>query len=254
MLTAGALAGTCFLEARSDPVVRRLHLRAADAAQVPVRILLMSEIHSQPSDMSPARLGRIVAQANELHPDLIVLAGDFLGDDGLGKSYSVGAALAPLGKLRPRYGTIAVLGNHDRKEQAALRRSLGAIGVNLVEDGAVRIGPVSVGGLARRFKRTTGDLLRLPAPRILVAHMPEKFGRLPRGIDLMLAGHTHCGQIALPFYGPIVTGGDIPYAHACGIAKEGRKVLVVTAGLGTSKVPLRFAAPPDMWLITLERP
>ena len=213
----------------------------------------MSDIHSQPSDMSPARLGRIVAEANRLRPDLVVIAGDFIGDDGFGNRYSVSTAVAPLAGLQARYGTVAVLGNHDRKELPAMRRELRAAGVNLLEDRAVRIGPVSVGGLSRRFKRTASELAVFPGPRVLVAHMPDRFTKLPAGIDLMLAGHTHCGQIALPFIGPIITGGDIAHAHACGVAKEGRKLLVVTAGLGTSKVPLRIAAPPDMWLITLAR-
>jgi predicted MPP superfamily phosphohydrolase len=239
------------VEARSDPVVRTLTLRMGGGPAQPVRILLMSDIHSQPSDMSPGRLRRIVRAANALRPDLVVLAGDFLGNDGLGTPYPIGEGLAPLGGLRARYGIFAVLGNNDRPRRSLVERELRSLGVSLLEDDAVRAGPVSIGGVERRFKHTGRELLTLPAPRILVAHSPQKFPDLPSGVSLMLSGHTHCGQISLPFLGPVLTGGKIPRAYACGFAKLKGRALVVTGGLGTSTVPLRFAAPPDMWLISI---
>lgn len=67
----------------------------------------------------------------------------------------------------------------------------------------------------------------------------------------MVAGHTHCGQIALPLVGAIETASDYGKRYVCGIVREGGRTLIVGAGLGTSMVPLRIGARPDMWLIEL---
>lgn len=68
-------------------------------------------------------------------------------------------------------------------------------------------------------------------------------------MTLLLAGHTHCGQIVLPLYGPVAQVAAPRYR--CGIVHERGNMIVVTAGLGTSTVPLRFGAPPDLWVLTL---
>jgi len=67
----------------------------------------------------------------------------------------------------------------------------------------------------------------------------------------MLAGHTHCGQVAPWPFGPIVTQSRYGRRYACGVVHERGNTLIVTAGLGTSGLPLRIGAPPDLWLLTL---
>jgi predicted MPP superfamily phosphohydrolase len=81
---------------------------------------------------------------------------------------------------------------------------------------------------------------------------------LGTGFPLVLAGHTHCGQIVLPWYGPVTTRAPLAgwkplydARYRCGIvAREGRRV-VITAGLGSGTTPIRLGAPPDWWLLTL---
>jgi hypothetical protein len=68
----------------------------------------------------------------------------------------------------------------------------------------------------------------------------------------VLAGHTHCGQIVLPLIGPLETGSDYGRKYVCGVFRSGLKTLIVTAGLGTSHIPIRIGAPPDIWLISVE--
>jgi hypothetical protein len=67
----------------------------------------------------------------------------------------------------------------------------------------------------------------------------------------MVAGHTHCGQIALPLIGPISTMSRYGRRYACGVIREGGKTLVVGAGLGTSVLPIRIGVPPDLWVLEL---
>ena len=75
----------------------------------------------------------------------------------------------------------------------------------------------------------------------------------PNYVSLLLAGHTHCGQIVLPFYGPLSSVSRYGLRYNCGVIREDSKTLVVGAGLGTSVLPLRLGAVPDMWLLTLGR-
>ena len=94
------------------------------------------------------------------------------------------------------------------------------------------------------------------AARIMLSHspdvMPEIPGKSAAGfVPLVLAGHTHCGQISFPIVGALTYVSRFGNRYACGIIKEDGKVLVVGAGLGTSILPLRLGAVPDMWLLTL---
>lgn len=68
----------------------------------------------------------------------------------------------------------------------------------------------------------------------------------------MLAGHTHCGQIRLPFLGTVSYMSEYGAKYACGVVFENGKTLIVGAGLGTSILPLRLGAVPDMWSITIK--
>jgi predicted MPP superfamily phosphohydrolase len=67
----------------------------------------------------------------------------------------------------------------------------------------------------------------------------------------MLAGHTHCGQIRLPWYGAIGTVSRYGERFECGLIREDGRTLIVGAGVGTSILPLRLGAPPDLWLVRL---
>src|SRR3954465_741297 len=108
-----ALLGWCYWTAIADPVVREAEvaLPGWPAGAPPVRALLMSDLHVAGPDMPPERLARIVAQANALRPDIVLIAGDFVSDKGAStRAYSFEEAVAPLAGLRSRLGTVAVLG------------------------------------------------------------------------------------------------------------------------------------------------
>ena len=95
---------------------------------------------------------------------------------------------------------------------------------------------------------------RLPGARIILSHSPDPFPRLPGDVTLMLAGHTHCGQVRLPILGAVKTMSAYGQRYACGLIREHGRTLIVTAGLGTSGVPLRLGAVPDLWLVRLGPP
>ena len=261
LLLAVALTAFMYYVATLDPVVRRTEIEMAGwpAGAPPVKAVLISDLHVIGPDMPPERLARIVGQINALHPDLVLIAGDFVSDRRFAtQRYGARAAVAPLARLRPRLGTVAVLGNHDHwRDAAAVRAALTAAGVRVLGNQAVRIGPLAVGGLDDavtrhdNLRRTLAAMDRLHGPKLLLSHDPDLFPALPPQIGLMLAGHTHCGQIRLPLIGALSTGSQYGQRYACGRADEGGRTLIVGAGLGTSIVPLRLLAPPELWLITI---
>ncbi len=89
-------------------------------------------------------------------------------------------------------------------------------------------------------------------PRILVTHSPDIVPGLPQPVAAVFAGHTHCGQIALPLIGALSYASRYGDRFDCGDIDDRGQRLFVGAGLGTSILPLRFGAPPDVWLVTID--
>jgi predicted MPP superfamily phosphohydrolase len=258
ILAALLLAGWMYWTAISDPIVRRTEVTLAGLAD-PIRTVLISDIHVGGPDMPPERLERIVGQVNALGPDLVLIAGDLVTDKRLStRHYSMAEAVAPLAGLRPRIGSFAVLGNHDHwRDAGQARAELRRAGIRVLDNDTVQAGPIALGGVDDDFTghadvpRTVARLRALTGPRILLSHSPDPFPRLPPDVPLMLAGHTHCGQVSPPVIGPLKTMSDYGNRYACGRIDEAGRTLVVTAGLGTSGITLRLGAVPDLWVIEL---
>lgn len=260
LVVAGiALFALGWRNARADPVVRRTAVALPDWPDVapPITVALLSDIHMESAAMDEPRLARIVAQVNALRPDLVMIAGDFI--EGRGEDEAA-RALPPLARalhrLHARLGVVAVLGNHDYWTDAEpLARMLTRIGVVVLRNDAVAAGPLAVAGLDdqptrhARLLPTLAALDRLRGAGVMLAHSPDIAARLPRDVTLLLAGHTHCGQVVLPLIGPPIEVADSRYR--CGIVREGMRTTIVTAGLGTSDLPVRFGATPDLWLVRL---
>lgn len=257
----GLFATICFVEATSDPIVRRatVALPGLPPTAAPIRMVLISDIHIGSAAMGPRRLRHIVGQINALRPDLVLIAGDFIfGYDPAGAAKLGPAMIGPLSQLRARFGTIAVSGNHDWwTGMAFVRDQLERAHIRLLSNRAVAIGPLAVGGIDDDYSGHAGvaatlDQVRaLPGAPLLLSHSPDVAPDLPPDMPLLLAGHTHCGQVVLPFYGPISDVTRYGTRYRCGVKHEGPHTVIVTAGLGTSGAPFRFGAPPDLWLITL---
>jgi len=261
LIGAVALLGFMYWTATRDPIVReaRVALPGWPKGERPVRTVLISDIHVAGPDMPPERLAGIMERINGLHPDLVLIAGDFVGDKDFGtRIYPLAEIVRPLRALRPRLGTIAVLGNHDHWRNAGeTRQALRDAGVIVLDNNAAQAGPLAIGGLGDAFTAhddlpaTLQAMRRLQGARLLLSHDPDPFPELPDDVRLMFAGHTHCGQIRLPLLGALMTESDYGQRYACRRIDENGRSLFVTAGLGTSIVPLRLGAFPDLWLITL---
>lgn len=258
----GALAlAYMYSVALRDPIIRRANVQMPDwpVGTPPLKIVLIADVHVAGPDMPPARLSRIVDQINALRPDLVLIAGDFVSDKRTAtKTYNGSEALAPLSKLRARLGTVAVLGNHDHwRGESEMLDAIKRSSIRLLSNDAVAVGPLSLGGADDAFtgnddvRTTVGDMRMLGGARVLLSHSPDVMPAVPDDVSLVLAGHTHCGQIRLPLIGAMSTMSNYGSRYSCGVVHDGAKRLIVSAGLGTSLLPLRLGAAPDLWLLTL---
>ncbi len=190
--------------------------------------------------------------------DLLLVTGDFSALPG---SWRRAANMCRrfFDGITPRLGTYAVLGNHDRPrlaEQPGLPfRWLRNESVRIDVNGA----PLYLAG-TEQCAGTFGDVSEAIAetpeagPVILLAHYPSTAFDVPAGrVQLQLSGHTHGGQVRLPWLGCVFTNDRIPTRMARGLHRIGGTLVHVTAGLGTSgTLPYRFRCPPEVSILTLE--
>lgn len=241
-----------------------------------VRAVVLSDIHACEPWMSPARIRAICEVANALRPDVVFLLGDFSGGHTImtrpvmpadwGEAMSI---------LKAPLGVYAVLGNHDwlhgplpdmpADDAEGVKAGLALAGARLLENDAARLvkdgAPFWVVGIGDQIAgpRGRGPTADLPgalarvsddAPVILLAHEPHVFRKAPARVSLTLAGHTHGGQINIPYVQTRFNRvfDDLVYGH---IVENGRD-LIISAGLGTTHAPVRFLRPPEIVDLTIE--
>lgn len=264
VLALGLLAIKAWHDTMRDPVIQRtvVTLRGLPPETAPIAVVLLSDIHVAGPDMPPKRLEKIVAQINSFEPDLVLIAGDFVSEKRTAtRTYPAEELVAPLGKLEASMGVIAVPGNHDHWfDMPAIAAELDARGITLLANEALQVGGLVIGGLDDDFTdradvhATLDGMGRFDGARILLSHSPDPFPAIPDSVPLFLAGHTHCGQIAWPWGGSPATMSDHGEKYACGRVDEDGKVLITSAGLGTSVLPMRLFTQPELWLIELRPP
>jgi predicted MPP superfamily phosphohydrolase len=254
------LCAWMFVQAVRMPVMREtaIALPFYPAGARPLRIALLTDTHMAGPDQTPERLARIVAAIDAQRPDLILLGGDYMGEPKIvGRAYGPDEAVAPLARLRAPLGIVAVLGNHDHWDaEEATESALVRIGIPVLRNRAIRRGSLAIGGVDDGYSNhadvpaTVAAVRRLGGPALYLSHGPDAFARLPRG-SVLLTGHTHCGQIALPFFGPVYIPGKHRIRYSCGRYDRDGKTVIVSGGVGTSDLPFRLLAPPDFWIVTV---
>lgn len=245
------------LLAGSAPVRRdaAIALPGWPAGTPPLRIALVSDLHTAWPGDTPARLAATMATIAAAKPDLLVVAGDVLSNGSIARGYPLARSIAPLAVVRPRLGCIAVQGNHDTVPVEALAAGYARVGCTLLANQAVRRGPLAVMGVLNTATDTAAAVAAARAMGgvpVFVTHAPEPIYDLPRGVALALGGHTHCGQVVPPLLG-VLWQEDPRGRYECGLVREPARGLatVVGAGLGTSNLPIRLGAAPEWWLVTI---
>jgi uncharacterized protein len=239
----------------------RITLRSS--AHGSLRIAILTDLHVGSPFNGLEKLHRIVERTNAARPDIVCILGDLVIQGVIGGQFIAPEQIAAaLKDLRAPAGVFAVLGNHDGwfdhdRVRAALQQS----GVHIVEETAMRVetpsGPLWIAGISDLWTGTH-DIHKalLPvkdddAAVVLLTHNPDVFPDVPDRVAVTLAGHTHGGQVRLPFVGRPIVPSRFGQRYAAGHVIEGGRHMIVATGLGTSILPIRFRVPPAITMLTL---
>ena len=233
-------------------------------------LVALSDLHHAPrQDLGWLR--HAVAVTNAEAPDLIVLLGDYgesfrrMPDESRAWYRDVMREMTPdLARLRARDGVVAVLGNHDYYAGASETIEwLTSIGIDVLVNRSRCIirsrSTLRVAGLddvrEGRVEALAGCDAAVDIPTIVLSHNPDGIRRLDRRlrVDLVLAGHTHGGQVVLPGLGALVTMARVcGRRSASGWVTNARAPLYVTRGLGEQlPLPMRVNCPPELLVVRL---
>ncbi len=212
--------------------------------------------------MTVERAQAIVAQINHAKPDVILLPGDLIADHDYAPDRAATAEdeiADVLGKLKAPLGVYAVLGNHDWwHDGPRLSDALKKRGIQVLENSALPIPGsalwvVGIGDDFTGHSRPALAAAQVPpgGQALVLMHDPHSFKTLPLTQGLVVAGHTHGGQVYLPLIGAPVVPGAAPRSWAYGWVSEGQNRMYVTSGLGVSILPIRFNMRPEWVLFTI---
>lgn len=230
-----------------------------------LRIAVISDLHAGSLYIDGAKIDRVVAMTNAAKPDLIVLTGDYVITHVVaGRHMKIEDIVAHLKFLHARLGVYAVIGNHDRWEDAGhIANVFRSAGIAVLENENMAIatsrGPFYLAGIGDHYTHASDPIRALKnvaggIKALCITHSPDVFPDLPPSCVLTIAGHTHGGQVWLPLLErPAVAAGISIYGqrYAVGLIREGGKALFVSPGIGTSGLPMRFGVPPEISFLTL---
>jgi len=194
---------------------------------------------------------KLVLEIKSTQPDLVVFVGDYTSDPkAMDDMSSHRKNIINIMKLIDPVPRAVVLGNYESWSDAEKWISeFNRLGVDIMENQTSLIqtvkGNVCIRGLGDKFTNRY-DYVDYPEeceniPKFTITHDPAgAFNARVKG--LVIAGHTHCGQISLPFIGPLWVPSDAPSEAHCGLYEDSQRTVFVTSGVGTTILPLRFGA------------
>jgi hypothetical protein len=238
-------------------VEREVRMPGLDARLDGLRIAQLSDLHV--GTLTPKTWAMAwVRAANRRAPDLTVVTGDMVTS---GTDYHEDIAEA-LGALRAKMGVFVSMGNHDyfgegeplvsmlkardvhvlRNEGQVIERGGGRLWLAAIDDTWTRRDDLELAMRGRPEGVTS----------VLLAHDPERFDQAAdAGADLVLSGHTHAGQIAIPFLPRKLSLARLAHRYVVGFYRRGRSTLFVHPGLGTTGPPIRIGAAPEVTVLVL---
>ncbi|MGN1401892.1 MAG: metallophosphoesterase [Bacillus sp. (in: firmicutes)] len=205
------------------------------------------------------QLRKTVSTINSLSPDIVIFSGDLF--DNPSKATQVDEIVMELIKIKAPLGKFSIYGNHDHGGNGS------SLYANIMETsqflllrnnhvlvhkdgGTIAIAGVDDAMLGQPDIRTTLAHIKSGHYTILLSHAPDIADQLdPYNVHLQLSGHSHGGQVRLPFYGPLITP---PFAktYTAGHYSLATHDLYVNRGLGTTRYPVRFLCRPEITLFT----
>jgi uncharacterized protein len=271
-LAASAAAGAIALSGDGfllEPNLPRVVRRTLSLIRWPERlngftVALLSDFHYDPY-FSVHPLHAAIPLVNDLHPDLIVLTGDFVTAPSFGNPRKAAALAEPCARLLRQmtapHGLWAVLGNHDEDtDPVRVTRALQSENIHVLANESQAIerdgARFWLAGVRDAFSDAVDvpqTLRGIPAGEavVLLAHEPDFADTVSRfPVDLQLSGHSHGGQIRVPFLPPLYLP-ELGKKYYAGTYRIGPLTLYTNVGLGTMGIAARLFCPPEITLLTL---
>ena len=214
------------------------------------KIVFASDFHIAKHDKT--RLEKIVATINKQNPDLVLFGGDYVKGHNGENTMPIEEQVKIFKQIKAPI--VSIVGNHDgwyNKEK--IIRTLKNNGITVLVNENVRIGDITIAGvddLQTGSPDSTKALRGCLGKTILMTHNPDVYSDLDKKVDLILAGHVHGGQVRMPFVGALIApskfGTKFAQKH---VFKETQNTMIVSRGLGTSILSLRFCCFPEIIVI-----
>lgn len=241
-----------------------------------LKIVAISDIHAGSNGVDEAKLRQVVETVSAQNADIVVILGDFVSQSsGIGSPLKMDLRTMAdkLSGIQAKYGVYVVMGNHDYWfGETDVKKELSRIGYKVLDNeiAAVEINgqKLRLLGLKEHLKisnwrdfsnevkqvinsnEQTGDIIVLEhSPDILPMITGDKL--VSNDLKLMLAGHTHGGQVWFPLIGSLVVPSSYGQKYAYGHIKDNDLDMFVTTGIGVSILPIRFLIPPEIAVLTI---
>ena len=226
------------------------------------KVIAISDIHGGSNNVTEGKIRKLVEMANAENPDLIVLLGDYVSEVRF-KSKDLRMPVETIADnlqgFKAKYGVYAIIGNHDWwYDEIKVRSEFERVGITFLENEvkAIQVGDETVWlwGIEDLWKnrRVPSEALKEIANKqniIAITHNPDSLLKAPPEISLMLAGHSHGGQVKFPFYGARAFVNDKRFM--AGYAEVDGKHVFVTSGIGCTGPQIRFNVPPEIAVLKL---
>jgi predicted MPP superfamily phosphohydrolase len=227
-----------------------------------LRLLQVSDIHLSPV-LSEPELARLIDATFDLKPHLAFVTGDLITAPG----DPLEACIRQLARIKADAGVFGCMGNHEKyaRSEDATSRLAARVGIRFLRQEAAQLrfgdSVLNVAGVdyqpvryKGRFLRGAEHLVDPAAVNVLLSHNPQVFpSAAQQGYDLVLAGHTHGGQVNIEILGESINPAQFFTRYVYGLYQLGRSNAYVSRGIGTIGMPVRLGAPPEVSLLRLKR-
>ena len=278
-LAAAIAAYAYFVEPQRLVIDRQeLPVRGLDARLEGLKIVAIADIHAGSNGADAQKLRRVVEETNQQEADIVVLLGDYISEDRnspSGFAVPVPLIVEELAGMRAKYGVFAVMGNHDAGAATEqLTRGFQSVGYQVLNG---KLAVLNINGAKLRllgtkdhqqitiWKNFSDENKALLASTegqgdvIILQHSPDILPiitgnlEISKDLRLMIAGHTHGGQVWFPVIGAPIVPSSYGQKYAAGHIKDALIDIFVTTGVGTNILPFRFMVPPEIAVLTLRR-